>query len=194
MDDRRRILELIESGEIDVEEGVRRLEALAASEAVEALVEPAAVAEEPGPPIPRPALVRIIWQAVFWSGVALVIGGGLLVAAVYAWSVASGWLICGWPLFGVGVLVLATGWWMRTARWLSLRVKNEEHNIFFALPLPLAPLAWLMRILQPFVPELKDTGIDELLMAMQDELKDGQPLIVDVNEGEDGEHVQIYFG
>jgi hypothetical protein len=198
MEDRRRILELIESGEIDVEEGVRRLEDLSAAEAVAEVVEPPPTFDEPSPEpdfsVPRPALVRVIWQVVFWTGVLFVIGGGLLIAAVYAWSVASGWLICGWPLFGIGVLVLLTGWWMRTAHWFSLRVKSDEHNIFLALPLPLGPLAWLMRVLQPFVPELRETGLDELLLAMKDELKDGQPLIVEVDEGEDGEKVQVYFG
>jgi len=64
MNERRQILELIESGEINVEEGVRRLELLAET----------AAAPKP-PPAPRPALVRWLWQGAFWIGVALLAWG-----------------------------------------------------------------------------------------------------------------------
>ncbi len=188
MEERRQILELIEAGEISVEEGVRRLEALEGSAEVPEEMTPA-----PDVPIARPRLVRILWQAMFWLGVALVVGGGLLVAAVYAWGVASGWLICGWPLFGLGVLVVALGWWMRRARWFSLRVRQSDGpNVSFALPL--GPIAWMLRFLRPFVPQLKETGVDELIMSLHEEVRDGQPFIVEVDEGEDGEQVQVYFG
>jgi hypothetical protein len=195
MEERRQILESIEAGEISVEEAVRRLEALEAP--------PAAQPETLEPPTPRPdalpvrpRLVHLIWQAVLWTGVVLVVGGGLLVASVYSWQeVGSGWLICGWPLLGMGALVVALGWWMRTARWFSLRVKEPSGPKFtLALPLPLGPIAWLLRVLRPFIPKLEETGVDEILTAMHEGMQDGDPFIVEVNEGENGEQVQVYFG
>jgi hypothetical protein len=51
-----------------------------------------------------------------------------------------------------------------------------------------------LRIARPFVPQLEKTAVDELLLAMQEELRKGHPFVVDVDEGEDGEQVQVYFG
>ncbi len=183
MEERRRILEQIEAGQISVDEGVRRLEALAEEE------------RRPTTPAPSPALVRLIWQATFWLGAVVLAGGAMLVAAVYTWGLATGWLVCGWPLVALGVLGVALGWWLRGARWLSLRVRERSgQRIALALPLPLAPLAWLLRIISPFVPQLRDTGVDEVLLALGEELRQGRPVIVEVDEGEKGEQVEVFLG
>ena len=194
MEERLQILKMIGAGEISVEEGLRRLGALGQEEEPETADAPES-ASAPAGPIVRPALVRVVWQAVFWSGVALLVTGGLLVIAVYAWGVASGWLICGWPLLALGVPAVVLGWWLQGARWFSLRVREHGgRRLAFALPLPLGLVAWMLRLARPFVPQLKETGVDELLLAMQEELRDGRPFVVEVDGGEDGEQVQVYFG
>jgi hypothetical protein len=58
-------LELIEAGVISVEEGGRRLEALAGA------ADPPEPAPAPAPSVDRPVWVRWVWQAVFWTGDAL---------------------------------------------------------------------------------------------------------------------------
>jgi len=227
VEERLQILELIETGAISVEEGVRRLQALpgdtaGASEPPAALAgvteapeQPAAPADAAGavePPlapastvagpeapvapaarVTRPSWVRWLWQVVFWPAVALVAGGGLLVTAVYAWGVPTGWLVLGWLLFALGVLGVVLGWWLQRAHWFYLRVREPGSSIFMAFPLPLGPMAWVLRIVRPFVPQLKETGVDELLLAMQEELRGGGSFTVEVNE-DDGEQVRIYFG
>lgn len=192
MEERRKILELVERGEISVDEAVRRLEALA-GEPVEQEIP--GIPPTPPEPVVRPLLVRIVWQVTLWVGVAVLIGGSLLVASVYAWQVAERWLLCGWPLFIMGVLVVMLAWWMQRAKWFSLRVRpHDGPNIAFALPLPLGLIAWLLRIMRPFVPKIKETGVDEVLLAMHKEMRDGHPFIVDVDEGESGNKVQVFFG
>lgn len=192
MEERRRILELIESGQINVEEGVRRLEALGETAAPPP---PEPHVSEPHAPVARPLMVRVIAQVVFWTGVIVLIGGLLLVTAVYAWGIATGWLALGWPLFTVGLLVLILGWWLERAHWFSLRVRDPKGtNIALALPLPLGLIVWLVRFLSAFIPQLRETGVDELLPALYEELRAGNPLIVDVDEKETGERVQVYFG
>ena len=74
MDERLHILELIEAGEISVEEGARRLDALAQPP------EPPEPAAPPAASAARPAWVRWLWQPVVWTGVALLAGSGLLLA------------------------------------------------------------------------------------------------------------------
>ena len=186
MDERLQILELIEAGEIGVEEGARRLDTLA--EAAEASGTPAV-------PVARPALVRWLWQAVSWTGVGLMVGGGVLVTAVQAEAVAAGGLVWGWVLLALGVLGMALGWWLQRAHWFSLRVRQPGGpNISFALPLPLGPVAWVLRVLRPFVPQLEETAADEMILAMREEIREGRPLMIEVDEGEGEEQVQIYFG
>ena len=77
---------------------------------------------------------------------------------------------------------------------MHVRVTGKE-NIVISLPLPLKLTAWVFKIAKPFVPQFKDTGVDEVIMSLGDTLgKDGQPIYVDVNDEEEGEHVQVYIG
>ncbi|MEE8390076.1 MAG: hypothetical protein V3S14_04670, partial [Anaerolineae bacterium] len=97
--------------------------------------------------------VRWLWQGTFWTGVALLACGGLLVASVYSESIAAGWMAWGWIIFLLGVLVTLLGWWLQRAHWLSVRVRQPDGpNISIALPLPLTLVAWGLRIARPFVP------------------------------------------
>jgi hypothetical protein len=186
MSERMRVLEMIEAGEISAEEGARRLEALTE------LVEPA---HPEATPIALPPWVERVWQAVFWSGVTLMAGGALLVAFFYAGKAGLGSAICGWPMFVFGLLGLLLGLWLPNATWFSLRVREEgSRRISLALPLPLGPVAWIVRLVRPFVPRMRDMAVDEVILALRDEVREGHPFVVDVNEGRDGERVHVYIG
>jgi hypothetical protein len=182
MDNRMRVLEMIESGEISVAEGARRLE------------DDTAPAGPPSAPVALPTWVGRLWHVVFWPGVALLIGGGLLLTYHYAGQEGAGSLVTGWVLFALGVLVTALGAWLQSAHWFSVRIREHgKRRITLAFPLPLRPLAWLLRVISPFVPQLRDTGVDEVLLALRDEMRQGHPFIVDVDEGDGREQVQVYF-
>jgi len=135
----------------------------------------------------------------FWIYPALVGGGLLILGAVvlgllYAASAAPGWRVCGWLPMILGLIVAILAWWSRTARWLHLRVKEEgERNIAFSFPLPLTLTALVIRIIRPYVPQLKETGVDEMILALRDTNQD-EPFFLDVQDDEDGEHVQVYIG
>jgi len=181
MDNRMHVLEMLESGEISVAEAVQRLKGSAAN----------------APPDPTPVAlewVRWLWHVVFWPGIALLIGGGLLLAHHYAGPGATGSLVAGWVLFALGVLVTALGAWLQRAHWFSVCIREHgQRRITLAFPLPLRLLAWLLRMLGPFIPQLRDTGADEELLALHDELQRERPFIVDVDEGDSGEQVQVHF-
>jgi hypothetical protein len=145
--------------------------------------------------VPRPALVRWLWQGAFWIGIALLAGGGMLVGSVYAGNAAVGRMTWGWILFILGVLMALFGWWLQRAHWLLVRVRQSHGpNVTIALPMPLTLVAWGLRIARPFSSDLEQTKADELLLALRDEIKKGNPFYVEVNDKEDGEHVQVYFG
>jgi hypothetical protein len=187
MSERMQILEKIESGEISAKEGARQLEALA---------EPVQPARSPeAARIALPVWVRRICQAVFWSGAALTAGGALLMTVFYTGKAGVGSAICGWPLFIVGLLGLLLGTWLPNATWFSLRVREKEsRRISLALPLPLGPIAWIVRLVRPFVPQLQDIAVDEVILALREEVRAGRPFVVDVDEGKNGERVHVYIG
>jgi hypothetical protein len=191
-EERLEILKMLESGQVDAEEAATLLAALdeaSAQRPVEA-AEPALAPEER----------QMNRWARFWiypmmaGGVVLILGA-LVIGMVYATDAARGWSICGWlpMLLGFGIVVLAL--WTRRATWMHLRISEEgRQKIAFSFPLPLTLAAWAMRIAQPFVPQLQETGVDDLIIALRDSAGQGEPLFIDVQDEEDGERVQIYIG
>lgn len=195
MDKRMRILKQVEAGKISAEEGVRQIAALGQAPSDEAEPEVSWSTSEASAtrPLEMPKGLAEFWRYPLYVGVGLVVLGAIILYAVYGVSASGLWAVCGWPLFALGVLITATAWWLRTARWLHLRVTGKE-RVAISFPLPLKLTAWAIRIVRPFAPQFKDTGVDEVIMGLSDTLKDGQPLYVDVTDDDKGEHVQIYIG
>ena len=190
MEDRLAVLEAIERGEMSVQQGLRRLEGHDSIEdgTPKQPVEPASQGV-------RPFLVRIIWQSVFWGGVALLVLAALLVSGSYAWAIPPGWRILGWVLLGLGLVTMMIGWWMRTARWLTIRIRETEGTkLTLAFPLPFGLVYWAMRIARMFAPQVRDIPLEETVVALEESLRDGDPFFVEVHDEEDGDHVQVYFG
>ncbi len=193
-EERAKILEMIEAGIISAEQGLALMNVLGES---------SLPGEEPAPsPAPRqeppPELTghwRHAWLYVLYAGVGVVLVSALLLYAMYATG-SAWWGICGWPLFALGVLVVALGAWSRTARWLHVRVTGRKERFALSLPLPLKLAAWAMKTGRRFIPEkFKETGMDEVIMGLDDSLQESDgPFYVDVNDDEDGEHVQVYVG
>lgn len=190
-----RVLELIEAGQISVEEGVKRLNKLAeeptekSADAAEAI---AATGEEDKQRAEflMPWFVRVAGQIVFGAGVAMLAAGGLLLAQAYGVEKGPG-LGWGWLLFVLGLLIMVLGWWLQRARWLYVRVREpDERGFTIAVPIPLLLLSWLLRIARPFVPQIEETGAEDLILSMREEIRGGNVFLVEVDD-EDGEEVTI---
>jgi hypothetical protein len=192
MEERLQILKMLESGQIDTGEAARLLSA----------IEPAgpAVDEAASPPPHVPALRGNERWAHFWiyplmAGAMVLIVGALVVGLVSATGAARGWLVCGWLPLILGIVVVGLAWWSRQARWLHLRITEAgRRKVAFSFPLPLGLAAWGLRIAQPFVPQLAETGVDDLIIALRDGATPNEPFFIDVQEREDGERVQLYIG
>lgn len=196
-DERMQILKRVETGEISAEEAVRRLNAL--GQAATDVVEPDTIRPEPeptasAPPLDVPKGLAEFWRYLMYVGVVQVVFGATLLYFVYGAKASGWWAVLGWPLFALGVLVTAVAWWLRTARWLHVRVTGKE-RVAISFPFPLKLAAWGVKIARPFVPKLQETGVDEIIMGLDDSLKQGgPPLYVDVSDDDKGEHVQVYIG
>lgn len=191
-DERLQILRMVENGQIGTEEAATLLAALGPGG--EEVVEPEPEATlPPAETAPRPW--RRFWIYLALAGGVLLVLGALIMGLVYTIGAAPGWRVCGWlPMIGgLGVALLA--WWSRGARWLYLRVHGDNKRaLTLSFPVPLTLAAWVLRIVRPFVPQLRDTAVDELILALRDSASQGEPVMIDVDDKEDGERVQLYLG
>jgi hypothetical protein len=132
-----------------------------------------------------------------WAGVGVTILGGVLMFLAWQGGGFGFWFACAWLPFLFGVAVMALAWSTRSLPWLHLRVYQKEgqrpQRIAISLPLPLGVISWALRTFKHKIPETGNVNIEEMVMALKHVSPD-TPFSVDVNEGENGERVQIYIG
>ncbi len=193
------ILRMVESGTVSAEEGEMLLDALdAESEQVirtanEAVTGWDVTVDQVETWSPRPsAWAQQAWLIPLTGGVLLIGLAGMATALLVGGGSRLGWLACTLPLMLLGALVIALAWWSRTARWLHVRVRDHDTRFRISLPLPFRPVAWLARLVRPFVPQMQDIPVDEMILALAEMEQEGM-LAVEVND-EGGEEVQVYFG
>jgi hypothetical protein len=195
--ERLEILKMLEAGQIDAQEAASLLAALAESQAAEDAAEAPAEGLPPDrePPEPMETRWARFWIYPMMAGGAILLVGVLIVGLVSLSGGAWGWLLCGWPLLLLGLLVFVLALWSRSATWMHLRISEQgRRKMAFSFPVPLGLAAWAIRIAQPFVPQLRDTGVDEVILAVRDSASRGEPLFIDVQDDEDGERVELYIG
>lgn len=215
-DERLQILRMIEEKQLTPDEGIQLLEALSAGEEValeqtdtENEGEPASL-----PPVSKtpPAQSELLEEATAaypappdWATfghlwlIPLAVGGVLsavglgLVLLIQVASQGSFFLVCGWMPLLAGLATIALAFWSRTARWLHIRIRGEQ-RISLSFPLPLRLAGWILRLVRPFVPQLEETGLDEVILSLDEGLAGEGGFYVDVQDDEDGERVQVYIG
>jgi len=222
--ERLQILEMIERGVISATEGVRLLNALTGdtaeipstssfteTENPTRLTEIPVAEAEPAyeEPVPEPTKAtpdlgasaqkwRRWWWIPLWVGVGItVISAGLMYWAYTANNGFGFWFACTWFPFLLGVAIMALAWASRTARWLHVRVHQAEderpRNIAISMPLPIRFTAWIVRTFRKFIPNMEGINIDEMILALE-KTSPNTPLSVHVDEGENGERVEVYIG
>lgn len=221
--ERRLILDMIESGKITADEGLSLLNALTDSErlspedenellasgANESTSEeqdgstsaPASgvqeiISEEESTPPPVAARWKAWWQYPLWAGVIVTVIGALLMYwALQAYGM--GFLFfCAWMPLMAGVFLMAIAWQSRSQRWLHLRVEQPpgEWPRRFAISFPVAPVAWFVRTFKGKIAGLQEASVEDLLRALEENTSPDNPLFIEVVEGEQGERVQIFVG
>ena len=209
MDEARlRILDMIQNGVVSALEGEMLLDALDGSResadqsemaqpaesmhAAETAEESISDAPIVPPSASPPAWARQIWIYLLAGGVLLLALAGIVTGQLVQGGSRLGWLACTVPLMVFGALIVALAWWSRVARWIHVRIRNKGTRLNLSLPLPLRLIASLIRLARPWVPQLRDIAVDELILSMA-EMETEDIMMVEVNE-EDGEEVQVYFG
>ncbi len=191
-----KVLQMIQAGAISAEEGARLLDALGQEPQP---AEQPADESSPGEgaaaaaPVGPPSWARWAWIYPLAAGIGLLAVAGIFSGMVMRDGRQLGWLVCTLPLMVLGALVVAVAWWSRYARWLHVRVRDGRKRIAVSLPLPLRLAAWVVRIAHPWVPQLQETAVDELILSLAEADSREGILAVEVNEGTD-EQVRVYLG
>jgi hypothetical protein len=138
------------------------------------------------------------WVIPLWIGAAVTVIGGLLMFWAYTAGGFGFWFACTWFPFLLGVGILALAWGSRTAPWLHVRVQQapgeKPQKIAISFPIPIRLTVWGLRTFGHHIPQMENTSLDEVILALKDVSRDETPLFVDVDEGENGERVQVFIG
>lgn len=145
------------------------------------------------------AQARRLWQIPFWIGVAVMV---LSAWGIYSAMQGAGynfWFYCLWLPFFLGVAAMAFAAWSRTAHWLFVNVDRSRstdgpRRIFLGFPLPLGFAGWFLRTFGSRIEGLRHTNVDEVVQAISMAQSIDEPLIVNVDDSDDGERVQVYIG
>lgn len=150
----------------------------------------------PPPPIESQVPnTRRWWLVPFWISVAVLLTGGLIMAGTMSAGAVCLALFCAVPLLFIGTIGLLVSALAHRGPWVHIRVKHDrpgEPNVNISVPLDLGVMA--VRMAEPFVPQMRNTGVDDVIVSLKDNVQRDQPLIIDVNDDEDGEHVQVIVG
>ena len=209
-EERRKILQMVADGKISAEEAATLMRALDDPGEDEASAEPEVIEVGPGFSGERseaPEIDEVRLRAHRFSNAFLWIG--ILMTVFMAWWMFSiqqnaglnFWFYCLSMPLAFGIMLIALGAGSKTSRWLYVNVdrtrsKDQDgpRRISLAFPLPLGFAAWFIRTFGKHIEGLKNTNVDDVVhaIALAKNIKD--PLIVHVDDADDGERVQVFIG
>jgi hypothetical protein len=181
------ILQQLETGEIDVEEAVRRLE--------DEDSPPASMEQPPTDTsgFEPPSRWQLWWLIPLMAGLVMLVGG------YWLGTLGGAWWICAAPTLLLGLIVVTLAAVSTSAPWVHVRVRGNEEgtgsNVRVSLPLPLGLTSFVLRNFGHLASDKLDkTMVDEILVALEGSFKGGDPIIIEVDDDESGEKVEVYLG
>ncbi|MDL1942607.1 hypothetical protein FBQ99_09715 [Chloroflexi bacterium CFX2] len=140
-------------------------------------------------------------SAFLWIGVVFTVLSAWAMFGIQQNSGLNFWFYCmTMPLF-LGIMLIALGARSRTSRWLYVNVDRTRskdsdgpRHISLAFPLPLGFASWFLRNFGSRIEGLKNTNVDDVVQVISMAKNIHDPLIVHVDDGDDGERVQVFIG
>jgi hypothetical protein len=203
-EERRKILQMVADGKINAEEAATLMRSLEESDGEEIEIIEGRAGSGSGPS-DAPEFEEVRRRAMrfamipLWSGVILTVLSAWGMFSVQQNAGLNFWFFCLTLPLLFGILLLSLGAGSRSSRWLYVNVDRTYQDewprvITLALPLPLGLVAWFLKNFGSRIEGLKNTAIDEVLMAISMAKSITEPLIVKVDDGDNSERVQVYIG
>lgn len=204
--EREQVLKMIDEGKISAEQGLKLLQALTEDEDAEppALTAPEAADSgfSAGPSAPDPVIESLQRRVRLFYWVPL--SGGLLLTLWMAWQMygsvqanSTGLLFycLQFPALLLGIFLLSLGAASQSSRWLYLDVQQKpgQKPGHILLGFPLNWARWLLSVFGNFIPSKEKQAAEAMMTAVHD-TTGAAPLVVQVDEGSDGEKVKLYIG
>ena len=208
----RKILDMVEQGQITADEGLRLINAMHKNHTDEksgavpveggnAYVPPADSESEHGPTIPKEEMDRMKAMKRWWV---LPFGIGLLATVLGAVWMYNGYVAKGfgagfwfsWIPFLLGIGIVAVSFPTNRGVWLHVRIKQKPgespQRISISIPMPIRLAKWAFSTFGDKIPDINGRPMDEI-SAILEGLSPEEPFYVHVND-EDGEAVEVFIG
>ena len=186
------ILSKIESGELSSEEGIELLQS--GQQRDEEFTGEPEISSAPGISDDELKKWKQWWMYPMYVGVAIVGLAAMWMSSSYANHGYNFWFYCAWLPFILGVLLIGISTRSKTGPWVHVRVKSENQRVAVSIPIPIRLTAWGLKNFGHHIPHMENTALDEIILALEDSSKAGTLLYVQVDDGEDGERVEVFIG
>ncbi len=208
----RKILDMVEQGQITADEGLRLMNAMGKGTA-DPQPEPQAAYGEAVDETSRPVgsyashisleevarmnRLKNWWLLPFSIGLIILFLGAIWMYAGYRDAGFGFGFWIAWVPFLLGIFIVAVS--VRTSKsvWLHLKVKQatgeKPEQINLSLPLPLNLAKWFFTAFGEKITGLDNKGIGDIPSILEN-LSPEEPFYVHVNDDDDGEEVEIYIG
>ncbi len=190
------ILGMVERGEITADQGVQRLHVTAGDSGQKQ--QRSSARPEPSQPKEDLSRYKQWWRVPLFIGLGILTLAALWMNSAYQSAGLGFWFYCSWLPFLLGVALIALAWNSRVSPWLHVRVTQppgeSPQHIAVSLPLPIRFSAWFLRNFGHRIEGLSHTNVDEVILALGTTARSGDPFYVHVDEGEDGNQVEVFIG
>ena len=203
-DEQKQILKMVEDGKISAEEAMTLIKALDETP-VEDDVE--VFEAEAGPSQERSesldfeevkARAKKFAMIPLWIGVGFTVLGAYWMYVLVQNANYGFWFFCAWLPLLLGLLVVALSAGGMNSRWLYVNVDQRKgewpQHFTMGFPLPLGVINWILRNFGHYMRGMDRTNVDEIINMLSLTKHLDEPLIVNVDEGDEGERVQVYIG
>jgi hypothetical protein len=206
----RKILDMVQEGQISAEEGLRLINAIGSrdklSKAQDQGPELDAVSQNDDndalpPQIPEEEKQRMNRLKRWWV---LPFGIGLMITILGVIWMYTGYLERGfgwgfwlaWIPFLLGILIVAVSFHTSRSVWLHVRIRQSPgetpQRISISLPIPILLTRWFINAFGNQIPGLRDQPLDNYSEILEN-ISPEAPFYVHVNE-DDGEEVEVFIG
>jgi len=136
------------------------------------------------------------WFLPFGIGLILTVVSAIWMYLGYV-SKGLGWgFWLSWFPFILGIVIMALSAMSSRGKWLHLRVhekkKGSNTHINISMPLPLGAVRWFFRNFGDKIQKTKNIPIDEILTEFDHGISDDSPFYVKVND--EDENVEVFIG
>ena len=208
-EERKKILQMVAEGKISATEAATLMRALdtdadSAEEDVE-VIQTAASQTHESTEAPEfeeiKARARRFSLIPLWVGVFITVISAWIIYSIQQNGGTSFWFYCMVLPLLVGVLLITLGAGGRSSRWLYVDVDRRNakdgdgpRRITLGFPLPLGFVAWFFRTFGSNIQGMSKGRIDGIIQMMNATRDSNEPLIINVDDSDDGEHVRVFIG